>query len=426
MKTTRLVRALAVAVLLAPAAAHAAGYAIYEQGAAALGMAGAFVASAHDASAQFYNPAALTRIPGKQLMLGGTWLSTNTSFAGVAPYPGYGVTEEMKTGSFFPHHAYWTDHLGSNLAYGVGLNSPFGLGIEWKDPQQFTGREIITKARLQAVAGSFDLAWAAREHLSLAAGFNALYAKAELDNIATHISTGGQPVNVTNAKLESDMKPGYGFNLAALANPAEGWRLGLSYKSKVTVKIDDARATFSQIPTGDPALDAAVADSMPVNQGVKTELVFPASFTFGLAWNAIPRWTYELDGVWTGWSAFEKLPLTFEKDPSLNRDLIENYNDQWQVRAGAEHRGDAWTYRLGYYYDQAAAPPESVTPLLPDATRHGATLGLGTVRGKWTFDVYNLFLFVEKRSTEGKERDGYDGVYKTYVNALGASAAYHW
>jgi long-chain fatty acid transport protein len=426
MKTSRLVRTLAVVALLAPAAAHAAGYAIYEQGAAALGMAGAVVASTDDASAQFYNPAALTRIPGKQLMLGGAWLNTNTSFAGVPPYPGYGVTEEMKSGSFFPPNAYWTNHLGSQWAYGVGLTAPFGLGVEWKDPEQFTGRDIITKARLQTVGGSFDLAWAVRDHLSLAVGANVLYAKAELDNITTLVSTGGLPVNVTNVKLDTDMKPGYGWNLAALANPAEGFRVGLSYKSKVNVKIDDARATFSQILTGDAALDAAVAAGMPANQGLKTELVFPASFTFGLAWNAIPKWTYELDGVWTGWSAFEKLPLTFEKDASLNRDLIENYHDQYQVRAGAEHHGDAWTYRFGYYYDQAAAPPESVTPLLPDATRHGATIGLGTTRGKWTFDFYNLFLFVEKRSTESRERDGYDGVYKTYVNALGASAAYHW
>ena len=43
-----------------------------------------------------------------------------------------------------------------------------------------------------------------------------------------------------------------------------------------------------------------------------------------------------------------------------------------------------------------------------------------------TFDAYNLFLFVEKRSTEGVERDGYNGVYKSYVNALGASLAFHW
>ena len=430
MNTTRLVRGFALAwaasALLAPADTHAAGYSIFEQGAAALGMAGAYVASAHDASAQFYNPAALTRLKGKQFMFGGTWLSTRTSFAGVAPFPGFGTSEEMKNGAFFPPSAYWTNHLGSHWAYGVGLNSPFGLGIEWKNPEQFSGRDRVTKAALRTLAGSFDLAWAPSEHLSLAAGPNAMFAKVELNNIGTFVTSGGQPVNVTRARLDSDFKPGYGFNLAGLAEPWTNWRIGLSYKSKIEVNVNDGRATFTQIPTGDAALDAAVAAGLPASQAVKTQLVFPASLVWGVAWEPEPQWTYELDGVWTGWSAFKKLPLTFAKNASLNQDILENYADQYQVRVGAEHRLEHCTYRVGYYYDQAAAPVESVTPLLPDATRHGATLGWGTVRGAWAFDVYNLFVFFEKRSTEGVERDGYNGVYKTYVNALGATLAYHW
>ena len=67
-----------------------------------------------------------------------------------------------------------------------------------------------------------------------------------------------------------------------------------------------------------------------------------------------------------------------------------------------------------------------MTPLLPDADRNGVTVGAGITRGKWTFDAYNLFLFVVNRSTEGKERNGYNGTYKTYVNAFGVAAAYHW
>lgn len=426
MNTPRPVLALALAVLLAPAASQAAGYAIYEQGAAALGMAGASVASVHDASAEYYNPAALTRLEGKQLQLGGTWLNTLTSFAGITPFPGYGVTEEMKNGSFFPPTAYWTNRLGSRWAYGVGVNAPFGLGVEWKNPDQFTGRERVTKATLRSIVGSFDLAWAPIDRVSVAAGPNALFAEVELNNIGTVVGTGGEPINVLRAKLASDYKAGYGFNLAALANPWTDWRVGLAYRSKIKVNVDNGKATFTQIPTGDPVLDAQVAASMPANQGVTTQLVFPASFVWGVAWNPAPAWTYEIDGVWTGWSAFQKLPLTFAADPALNQDIIENYADQYQVRVGAEHRMERYTWRLGYYYDQAAAPPESVTPLLPDASRHGATLGLGTVRGRWAIDVYNLFLFVDKRSTEGVERDGYDGVYKTYVNALGATLAYRW
>ena len=44
-----------------------------------------------------------------------------------APQPGFGVTESMKNGNFFPPHFYWTNHLNKKLAYGVGVNAPFGL-----------------------------------------------------------------------------------------------------------------------------------------------------------------------------------------------------------------------------------------------------------------------------------------------------------
>jgi len=426
MRVLRFTHACALAVLLAPAVARASGYAIYEQGAAALGMAGAYIASAHDASAQFYNPAAMSRLKGSQLTLGTSWIATHTSFSGVDPYPGFGVTEQMKTGNFFPPNVYWTSHINERLSYGVGVNAPFGLGVDWEDPTQFTGRNRVTKARLNGVNGSASLAFAPDERWSIAAGPNVLFSNVELNNIQTLVTTGGAQVNVSNVKLKSDYKTGYGFHVAGLVTPAAGWRLGLTYRSTVKVKIDNADATFSQIPTGDPSLDAVVAASLPPGQPVTTELKFPGMVSGGVAWDPKPDWTVEVDALWTQWSAFDKLSLQFPKDPALDQDIIENYDDQLQIRVGAEHRMAMWTGRLGYYYDHSPAPPESVTPLLPDANRHGVTLGAGTTRGAWTFDAYNLFLFVENRSTEGKERDGYNGTYKTYVNSLGAAVTYHW
>ncbi len=426
MNVHRSARAILLLACLAPAPARAAGYGIYEQGAAALGMAGAFVASAHDASAQFYNPAAMAWLEDARVMGGGTWLTTYTSFAGTPEYPGYGTVEEMETGSFFPPAIYGTYPFSERLAVGLGLNAPFGLGVEWKDPEQFTGRERVTKALLETLKASGNVAYRLNDRWSVAAGADMLNARVELHNIGTVIGSGGAPINALQVKLESDFTPGWGYHFAVSGRPSETWRVGAVYRSRIDVTIDDGRATFTQIPTGDPALDDAVTANKPPNQPVQAELVFPASFTLAGAWQPAPEWTLEADVVWTEWSAFQSLPLTFPQDPSLDQDIIEDYSDQFAFRFGAERRFALYTLRGGYYFDQAAAPTESVTPLLPDAPRHGVTLGGGLTRGAWSLDAYNLFLFVAKRSTEGIERYGYDGEYKSYVNALGLSLAYHW
>lgn len=427
----RSLAAAALAALLAPSAALAAGYSIYEQGAAALGMAGAATASVNDASALFFNPAAITRLPGTNVSVGGTWLTTGTSFAGMQPYPGIGVTEEMEKGNFFPPTFYVTHRYGEKFGVGLGVNAPFGLGIEWKNPTTFTGRTSATKAALQALNTQLSVAYALSPKWSVAAGFDMLMAKVELHRINTRVipGGGGAEANVAFVDLESGFTPGYGWNAALAGTPNDQWKLGLNYRSGFEIEVDDADATFTQILTGNTAFDAAVAAGLPPAQKGSTTLKFPAMFSAGIAWSPQPSWTWETDFNWHQWSAFDELPLTFSTTAALNSVIPEDYEDNFQIRTGAEHRLPGWTYRFGYYYDQAAAPTESLTPLLPDASRHGATLGLGFAFGadkRWTLDLYNLALFVENRSTEGKERDGYDGVYKSFVNAAGASLNLRW
>jgi long-chain fatty acid transport protein len=412
---------------LAPAAAHAAGYAIYEQSPSVLGMAGAGVASVSDASAIFFNPAVLTRLEGSRLLVGASVLSPVTSFAGMDPYPGYGVTEEMKHQHFFPPTIYFTRHGGGPWAIGAGLNSPYGLGVEWKNPDTFSGRYIVTKGTLRTFDGTLDLAFAPTSQWSVAAGASVLFTDVELDRhvLVPAPGGGGAQVDVAKVNLDGDLTPGYGWNAALSFAPAPALKFGAAYHGKVVVHLD-GRANITQIPTGNAAFDAGVAASLPPSQGVTTVLRFPAVWSAGLAWQPQQEWTVEGDFNFVEWSLFRDLPIYFHQTPSANETIVEDYDDSWQVRFGAEHRLATWTYRFGWYFDKAAAPTTSVSPLLPDADRNGPSLGIGIPFGHWTVDAYELPLFVKRRSTAGVNRDGFDGTYKTFVNLAGVGVQVHW
>jgi long-chain fatty acid transport protein len=427
----RWIQPLTIAALLAvlgPVAARAAGYSIYEQGAAVLGMAGAGTASVHDASALFFNPAALTELSGTHVMAGANMLSPTTSFAGMNPYPGYGVTEEMNKQNFFPPTVYIT-HQMKRVSVGAGFNSPFGLGVDWKNPDTFTGNYIVTKGTLTTYDASIAAAYAVNPRFSFALGGSSVWTGVELNQrIYTPVpGGGGAQAQVAKLNLKGKNTAGYGWNAAMLFRPDSTIRVGAYYRSKVVVH-EDGDATFTQIPSGDPTFDALVAASLPPNQGVSTVLRLPAMWSAGVAWSPSPPWTVEYDLNYVEWSAFSDLPIEFKTTPSASQTRIEDYSNSWQVRLGVEHRLPSWTYRFGWYYDKAAAPRQSVTPLLPDADRNGPSLGVGVPfgGGKWQLDAYELAIFVSQRSTDGVNRDGYDGTYKTFVNAAGASLEYRF
>ncbi|HET9327317.1 MAG TPA: outer membrane protein transport protein [Candidatus Eisenbacteria bacterium] len=417
-----------------PVTARAAGYGLYEAGAAVMGMAGAGTASVDDPSALYYNAAALTRIVREDeadergsWYLGGSVLTPFTSFAGVNPYPGFGVTEEMDANMFVIPALFYARPIGEQWAAGAGLYSPYGLGVDWKDPDTFTGRYIVTEAQLQTANLGFTAAYQVTPTVSLAAVGNILFSKVELQNrlLQPIPGGGGAQTDVASAELESDWEPGYGWGAAISVKPSDQWRAGATYRGKIITK-PSGDADFEQILTGNPTFDAAVAASLPPDQGVSTVLRFPAIWAAGVAWTPA-NWTLETSVVFTEWSLFSDLPLEFEQTPSANRTIIEDYDDALAIRLGAEHRLASWSYRFGYYYEQEAAPAESVSPLLPDTRRHGIALGAGFE--PWngvTVDLYNLGIITEQRSTEGVNRDGYDGEYKTYVNAFGLNVGFRW
>lgn len=417
-------------LLVSAAFAMGAGFQLFEAGSRATGFAGAFTAQASDPSAIFYNPSGIAFLEGYHLYVGATFITPKSSFEGDNPYPGVGVREEQEAMLFYPPGIHFVMPIGERLRIGVGIFSPFGLATKWKNKDTFTGRFVSQYADLKHIAINPAIAYRVTDNFAVGVTLDYRISSVALErNVPLFDPFTFTVKDIAHLKLSSGFKnSGFGFSAGALWKIKEKHSIGLSYRHKVEINYD-GEAEFTQISTGNPVLDQLVKLSIPFGKTPgKAKIVYPGMASLGFSTTALKNWTFEVDLNWTQWSTYNKLPIEFTEHPELNPSeeaMKKYYEDVFSFRAGAERRfSEKFALRFGYVFDKSPALPESVSPMLPDANRHGATIGFSYNFGNFHIDVANMFLFFENRPTEGKNTEGYNGTYKTFANLLGIHIGY--
>jgi long-chain fatty acid transport protein len=424
---------LAAALLAIPAGpALGAGFGIFEHGSKAMGMAGAFTAQADDPSLLFHNAGGLAFVEEWEAAGGLTWIKgVEAEFEGANPFPGEGYRAEQKLLSEFPPHIYLVAPINDTWKWGLGVNAPFGLVTEWEDPDQFAGRFLSTKAALQAVDVNPTIGWQITPSFGLGFGAVARLSTVELHRQVPAINPFTQSVvSVGRLELESDMDSGFGFNLGVLHKVGAAFSWGLSYRSSIEVEYGgDARVT--QVPSGNAQFDAIVGTRIPfaTDLPVETAIEFPDMASFGVAIALTDALLVEADVNWTGWSSFDEVPITFVGGPtnSLPDAVIpEEWEDAMNYRLGVRWGGDQGQWRFGYVFDETPQPEEAVSPLLPDADRHGITVGFGRDAGRLSWDLAFMYLkFDERERDESFEDEGaFFGTYNTTAYLFGVTLGY--
>lgn len=390
--------------------AWAGGFNIYEMGTRATGMGGAFTATADDASAIFYNPAALAWQEH-------TWeLSGNLSL--IAPgnkfvraagtealYPGDDRSQTVD--AIFPPtgiYAAWR-MKDRPVAFGLGFFTPFGLGVEWDAPESFAGRPLATNSQIQGLYLSPVVSVALNDQLSLSLGLNLVKTRLTLERYVTLPL--GQ--NVGEFKLKGTSDLAVGAAAGVLYRPTKQWSFGLNYKGGVTNTFSDQDAdlTFFSGTSG-------------ISSGVSGDLEFPTMLAGAARVDVNDRLGLEFDLVWFQWSVFDEVALDFDYD-AFDTVLEENYDDAMQYRLGAEYDlAPEWSLMAGFVYDTSPQPTESVSPLLPDADRLDYSLGATFKPGLWEFSASYMLVDFEERSTVeggvGQNLDGFDGAYDSIAH----------
>ncbi|MDZ7262724.1 MAG: outer membrane protein transport protein, partial [candidate division KSB1 bacterium] len=321
----------------------AGAYEIYEHGARATGIAGAYTAIAKGPSAIFYNPAGITQGAGLQLMLGTTLVKPFASFTSAQA-----KKTEQESQLYYPSHFYLTYQFTEKLSAGFGFFSPFGLGTKW--PEDWTGKYRAVKTDLKTFYLNPTIAYQLTPKISLAAGFDYIVSMVEL----TQKIPTGTPFGDVDLELTGDGNA-MSFNAGLLFKATEKINAGVSFRYAADIEYDgDAKYT---VP------NAALAPAF-VNSSGTAEIHMPYILTAGVSFMPMEKWTFAFDFNWYGWSGADSITMTFDKAPGnpavpYKTALKQEYDDSFLLRIGAEYQlNQTLCLRAGYIYDQSPVKDE--------------------------------------------------------------------
>ncbi|MEQ1525964.1 MAG: outer membrane protein transport protein [Gallionella sp.] len=438
-KQTMVSWSVAVALLAMSGSAAASGFALIEQSASGLGNAYAGgAASAEDASTVFFNPAGMSRLGGKQVVVAGHLITPSAKFSdngstAAALQPSVGGTGGDAGGMAFVPNAYYAMELNPKTRIGLGINAPFGLQTEYDS--NWMGRFQAIKSKIETVNLNPSVSYQATDALSLGAGLNYQHIKGELTSAVNYsaaaFAVGGAGAlaavggpGVEGVVTISGSDSAWGYNLGALMQLNDRTRIGAAYRSTIKYTLTGTVA-FTGVP-------AALAAQPTVQNGdVILPISMPDSFSVSGVHKLSDSYEVMADATWTGWSVFEQLKI--DRTSGANVQTVqEKWKDTWRVSAGASHHyNEKLTVRAGVAFDQAAVSDTYRTARIPDNDRTWLSLG-----GQYKMSTASVIdfgyahLFVKDSTIADNQAAGGKGnlvgSYKNSVDILSAQYTHNF
>ncbi|HUZ07069.1 MAG TPA: outer membrane protein transport protein, partial [Candidatus Paceibacterota bacterium] len=304
-----------------PLAASAGGFRLPDQDAFATARGEAFVATADNASAVFYNPAGIAQLEGQDIRGGIYGIDIHDTFHSPAPPAGNGGSfDNKKDLHAVPQLFYTFSPTNLPAAFGIGIYSPFGLSSEWPDNTGF--RTVGTQASLTYLTINPVVAFKLLPNLSIGGGITVNYADADLQQ-------GLLPFPYNNSYELKGNGWAVGYNLGLLWKPVEQISFGASFHSATKVNLrGQTTTTFTGVL---PA---------PIYNPASAEFPFPLNAVIGVSYRPTQKWNLEFDADYTDWSTLgtvniqQSAPIVPLGIPQ-NVPVAFNWQPSWYYELGA-------------------------------------------------------------------------------------------
>lgn len=381
---------------LAAIAAFGAAYDLPDQDAFVIARGMAFVATANNPSAIYYNPAGITQLKGNNFRAGIYGIYLDPSYKN--PTTGQTFDNQLRYHAI-PQFYYTYTPAGRPVSFGLGVYSPFGLSVIW--PQNTGFQDMATEGKLFTETVNPVVAIKLSPELSIGGGVMVNYAKIKLENDLFQFQGDGWDV---------------GYNLGVLWHPVKKISLGATLHSGTTLNYKG-----QTVVTG--------VGSSPAN----SRWPFPLKTIVGISYRPTPKWNVEFDADYTDWSALGTVAVNQTSSPlsifvpSISESL--NWESSWYFEWGAtRYFNNGWHVSAGYIFNENSVPDANYSPLVADLNRHFFSVGLGHNGKKLDFDIAYQFGYGPTRTVSGATGAAApaNGDYTFISHAIAVSVGWHF
>ncbi len=461
IKTTLRKSLLALAVAGTCTVTHAGSFGLIEQSASGQGSAYAGAAAlGEDASTVYFNPAAMTRLSGQQIIVAGHIVSPNAKFNNTGSIDALGTFlngPDSTTGdpAFVPNF-YYTAALQNGLYAGVGVNVPFGLSTEYDDG--WVGRYHALRSEITSININPSIAWKATDTLSFGFGLSIQYIDLELTN---NIDSYGACINIAPlsgqtgadcvnagltglgiASLDSHIKLSgdsieMGWNVGLLYDMTPKSRIGVAYRSAIKHNVSGDAVYTLNSDLKDFADDATTAIGYNILQNTTLDATADLPWSFSLSYvNELdPKWTLLADWTRTGWSNLDVITIVQAggvPGQEATLDLVYQDTNRYSLGVNYQHN-EKLKLRGGLAYDETPIrSPEHTSARIPGNDRTWLSLGAGyQMSTAWSFDIGYSHLFISDTDVNNNGGSSSSnatliGSYESKVDIFSAQANFNF
>jgi long-chain fatty acid transport protein len=352
---------------------HATGFSTSEYiGSSSLGRSGAGGAAiADDATTVFTNPAGMTRLSGSQWLVATQFFMPTINFHnGTATKDAAGVPisggDGGNAGVFVTSPSfYYVNSLSKQWFFGFGINSPFGLAVDYND--DWVGRYKVTNAEIKTINLNPSIAFKVNDALSIGGGLNLQYAQYEFNSALDLGALMGVPQSADGQiKLDGD-DWGWGFNFGLLWTLDASNRVGIAYRSKIKYNIQ-GDADFTTPNNLFQPLFTDTKFNIPIT--------VPEHISFSFHHQLNPRLAVMSDVTYTRWSRYKQLQVNYDNPNQPDTVVSNNWHNTWRIAMGLDYTySKPWSFQFGVAVDQSPIPDETFNPSVPSNDQGWFSLG---------------------------------------------------